>query len=76
MYKEFSGVIVLGILLAIPLALYFSNLWLSQFVYKVKFGILTFIFAAIISGVIVIITVSYQSIKIANMNPADVIKYE
>lgn len=76
MYKEFSGVIVLGVLLAIPLALYFSNLWLSQFVYKVKFGFLTFIFAAIISGVIVIITVSYQSFRIANMNPADVIKYE
>ena len=76
MYKEFLGVIVFAILLAIPLAQYFSNLWLYQFVYKVKFGIFTFIFAAIISGVIVIITVSYQSFKIANMNPADVIKYE
>jgi len=74
--KEFTYWVILANVIAWPLAYYFMNKWLQNFAYRIKISFITFIVAGIIALVIAIVTISYQSYKIANANPADALKYE
>ncbi len=52
------------------------NLWLQDFAYRVAFGVRTFLFVGGLAFCIVILTVSYQSIKTALANPVDSLRCE
>jgi putative ABC transport system permease protein len=45
--------------------------WLQNFPFRVNIGLLTFIYAGVLSLVIALLTVSYQSIRAALANPVD-----
>jgi len=74
--KEFAKWVVLGYIIAAPLAGYIMTKWLQDYAYKTKIGWLIFIGTAIISVVIALLTVSYQSIRAAYRNPVDSLRYE
>jgi putative ABC transport system permease protein len=74
--KEFIQWIIIANLLAFPAAYYFMNKWLSNFAYRVEIDYLTFIFGGLLSTAIAILTITYQSLKSAFLNPIDAIKYE
>lgn len=74
--KDFVKWFGLGLLIAIPLATYFMNRWLQSFQYKIHFDIWTYIFAGSICFVIVILAISWQSIKAATANPAKSLRTE
>ncbi|MEQ8424239.1 MAG: FtsX-like permease family protein [Cyclobacteriaceae bacterium] len=61
-------------LVAWPFAYWMIQEWLSSFAYKVDPGFGYFILASAITLVIAIASVSYQSIRVALVNPIDVIK--
>jgi putative ABC transport system permease protein len=52
------------------------NWWLNNFAYKTEIGVLSFIAGGIISVLIAILSVGYQSLKAASRNPVDSLKYE
>jgi putative ABC transport system permease protein len=52
------------------------NWWLNNFAYKTNIGVLSFIAGGIISVLIAILSVGYQSFKAASRNPVDSLKYE
>jgi putative ABC transport system permease protein len=52
------------------------NRWLQNFAYKTRIGIETFMLSGIIAFFVALLTVSYQSIKAAQANPAESLKYE
>jgi putative ABC transport system permease protein len=52
------------------------NWWLNNFTYKTNIGVLSFIAGGIISAIIAIISVGFQSLKAASRNPVDSLKYE
>ncbi|HET8865785.1 MAG TPA: FtsX-like permease family protein, partial [Gracilimonas sp.] len=74
--KDFVKLIIIGFVLAIPVAWYSINLWLSEFAYRIEIGPSIFIFAGATALVIALLTVSWQSIKAAVANPVDSLRSE
>lgn len=74
--KDFLKPVVAGLLLAIPLSYLLMQSWLADFAYRIELEVGTFILAAVITLTIALLTVSYQSIKTALMNPVESLKSE
>ncbi len=74
--KEFTILIIVSLAIAIPVAGYMMNNWLSNFAYRIHLNILFFVLAAIISIVIAWFTVGYKAIKAAIANPAKSLRTE
>ncbi len=66
--------IFISFIIAIPVAYYFMNNWMQKYNYRVEIS--WWIFAAAGGGTLLItlLTVSYQSIKAALMNPVKSLK--
>jgi putative ABC transport system permease protein len=67
--REFSLLVIVAFIVAVPMAYLGMDEWLSSFPYREKINPLLFIIAGGLSIVIALITVGYQSAKAANINP-------
>ncbi|MBD2699972.1 ABC transporter permease [Spirosoma sp. BT702] len=67
--RDFLQLVLLATLLASPVAYYFMSGWLQGFAYKINIEWWMFALAGLLAMVIALLTVSYQSIKAALMNP-------
>ena len=74
--KEFTKWVLIANIIAWSLAYFFMKKWLQDFAYRINLGWHIFVLSAMLALVIAIMTVSYQSIKAANANPVDSLKYE
>ncbi len=74
--KDFVQLVVISLLIAVPTAYYFMHSWLQHYTYRAEIS--WWIFAVTAAGAIMItlLTVSYQSIKAALMNPVKSLKSE
>jgi len=68
--KDFVKLILIAIVIAFPLAYWFMNDWLTGFAYRINIGWTTYFIAGISALIIALITISYQSLKAALMDPA------
>jgi len=73
---EFTKLVIIGNILAWPLAYFAMNKWLENFAYHTKLTWWMFALGAVLSIAVVVITISYQSYKAATKNPADSLRYE
>jgi ABC-type antimicrobial peptide transport system permease subunit len=76
MSKEFTKWVVIANIIAWPVSWYVMNTWLDDFAYRIGIRLDTFILAALLTLVVALATVFYQSLKAAMANPIDSIKYE
>lgn len=74
--REFTKWVLLANLLAIPAAWYSMNRWLENFAYRIQISWGVFLLAGVLTLIIAILTVSIQTVRAANSNPVDVLKYE
>ena len=74
--KNFTVLVLVSSLIAIPVGWYAMNDWLNQFPYRIPLGIGSFAMAGGIMLIITWITVAYQSIKAGLTNPVEVLKDE
>jgi ABC-type antimicrobial peptide transport system permease subunit len=74
--KDFVALVVISCLIAIPLAWYFLNRWLQQYEYRTGVSWWIFIVAATGALAITLLTVSYQAVKAALMNPVKSLRTE
>jgi len=74
--KEFVKYVLIAMLLAIYPAYYIMSGWLESFAYRISIGPLVFIISGVLALAIALITVSYQAIKAARVNPVESLKYE
>ena len=74
--RDFVWLVVLSILVAAPLAYYFSNQWLQQYEYRIEISWWVFAVTGIGALIITLLTVSYQSVKAALMNPVNSLRSE
>jgi len=74
--KDFLKLVIMATVIATPLAYWAMNKWLQEFAYRVHLSGWTFVIAAVISVVIAVITVSFQSIKAAMANPVKNLRSE
>ncbi len=76
LFSEFSVLLLVAILVAVPLAWYAMDVWLSDFAYRTSLSGGLFILSSLIVVVVGLLTVSFQSLKAARSNPIDNLKYE
>lgn len=74
--REFTKWVIISNLIAWPIAWFGMNKWLLNFQYRIDITIWIFALAFGISLAIALITVSWQSIRAAVINPADSLRYE
>jgi ABC-type antimicrobial peptide transport system permease subunit len=74
--REFIVLVMVAFLIAAPLAYYFMNQWLQDFVYHIELSWWMFILGALATIVIAIVTIGYQSIKSALANPVESLRTE
>ena len=67
--KDFIKLVLIAILIATPVAWYAMNEWLQGFAYRMDISVWVFVLAGCIALAIAVLTISYQSIKSAIMNP-------
>jgi len=72
--KDLVFLTSISTVVAWPFAYWMIQEWLSSFAYRVDLGFGYFILASTITLIIAIASVSYQSIRVALVNPIDVIK--
>jgi putative ABC transport system permease protein len=74
--RDFLKPVLIAILLASPIAWYGMNAWLRDFAYKIDISWWIFALAGLLSVGIALLTVSFQSIKAALMNPVKSLRSE
>jgi putative ABC transport system permease protein len=74
--KDFVKLVLIAFLIASPIAWWSMNKWLQDFAYQIPIGWWMFAVAGIIVVVIALVTISFQSIKAALMNPVKSLKSE
>ncbi|MFC2097914.1 ABC transporter permease, partial [Bacteroidota bacterium] len=73
---EFSKWVLLANIISLPIGYFVMNKWLQNFAYKIDMPYWVFPFAAVLTLIIALLTISYQAIRIANSNPVDALRYE
>lgn len=74
--KEFSKWVLLANVIAWPVAYFVMNGWLQNFAYRIHMNWIVFFFAGLLALLITWMTVSYQAVKAAVMNPVNALMYE
>ncbi|WP_429065465.1 ABC transporter permease [Chitinophaga sp. W2I13] len=72
----FTKLILIAIVIAIPIAWFATNKWLGGFAYRVNVGWAIFLMASLAALTIAWITVSYESVKAAIVNPVKSLRSE
>jgi len=74
--KHFFSMILIANAVALPLAYVVMKRWLESFAYQVNINFGLFALSALVAVGIALFTISYQAIRSANSNPAEVLKRE
>lgn len=73
---EFMALVVISILIAVPVAWYVMNIWLNDFEYRIGIQWWTFALAGALAIAVSLLTVSYQAIRAALLNPVKSLRSE
>ena len=76
MTNEFGKWVLIAKLVAWPTAYYYMELWLEEFAYHTTLQTWIFIVSSVLSLIIAIGTVFFQSFRTAISNPVEALKYE
>ena len=74
--RSYIRMLLVAAIIAAPLGYLINNLWLQYLAHHVSFGAGTLILGIFIVIVIGMLTITSQTMKAANSNPADILKYE
>ncbi len=74
--KDFMQPVLIGLLLACPVAYYFMDQWLADFAYRIDVEWWLFALAGVMCLVLANATIGFQSLKAALANPAKTLKDE
>ncbi|AUD00620.1 permease prefix domain 2-containing transporter [Spirosoma pollinicola] len=74
--KGFLKLVIIAILIASPLAWYGMDKWLQDFAYRIDIEWWVFVLTALLAIGIALLTVGFQSVKAALMNPVKTLRSE
>jgi putative ABC transport system permease protein len=74
--KNTAILVLIASFIAIPLAWYFTFLWLEDYAYRTKLNILIFLLICLATLVISILTIVIQAYLSARRNPTEALRYE
>lgn len=73
---DFVKLVIISIIIALPISYYGANMWLQDFPYRIPMSWSYFAVAAVLAIAIAVLTVSYQSIRAAMLNPVKSLRTE
>ena len=74
--KDFIKLVLVAIVIASPIAWFAMDHWLKDFAYKVEMRWWTFLLAGLLAMVTALLTICFQSVKAALINPIQSIRAE
>lgn len=74
--RDFVRLVIIAILIATPLAWYVMSRWLEDFAYRIELQWWMFALAGLLALIIALLTVSFQSVRAALMNPVKSLRSE
>ena len=74
--SDFIMLVIISCVTASPIALYFLSNWLQKYAYRISIGPGVFVLSAIVAILITLITISFQSIRTALINPVKSLRSE
>ncbi|HXB43915.1 MAG TPA: ABC transporter permease [Puia sp.] len=74
--KDFVKLVAIASLIAFPVAWLSMNSWLQSFAYRISINWWVFLAAGVATSSIALLTISFQAIRAANMNPIKSLKRE
>ncbi len=74
--KDFVNLVIISCCIAIPIAWFFLHHWLQQYSYRTPISLWVFVIAAGGAMIITLVTVSFQAIRAALMNPTRSLRSE
>jgi putative ABC transport system permease protein len=76
MLRSYLQLIGVAIVAASAISWYLSDSWLNSFVYRTEINWISFVLAGLVMLAITTVTVSYHTVRSANVNPAESLRYE
>lgn len=73
---DFVRLVIIALLIAAPIAWYYMNQWLQDFVYRITISWWVFVFCGIIAVLVSVLTISIHAIKAAIANPVKSLRTE
>jgi putative ABC transport system permease protein len=74
--KDFVRLVMISCLIASPIAWYAMHKWLEDYPYRINITIGVFVFVMVLALLLTLLTVSYQAIKAALLNPVKSLRTE
>ncbi|WP_430967852.1 FtsX-like permease family protein [Spongiimicrobium sp. 2-473A-2-J] len=74
--KDFLKLVLVSILIASPIAYYFMFIWLQDFSFRIEISWWIFALTGFATMIIALLTISFQTIKSAVVNPVDSLRTE
>jgi len=73
---SFARLITIAVLISSPVAWYLMTRWLQDFAYRISIGGMVFLLAGGIALSIAMLTIGFQTLKLAFTNPAEILRTE
>ncbi len=74
--RDFLKLVLLANVIAVPVVWFIMQKWLDTFAFRIDISVWVFVVSAVITVLIALVTVSYQSAKAAFTNPVTSLRYE
>jgi putative ABC transport system permease protein len=74
--KDFLLLVIIGIVIAVPIAYYIMSNWLENYIYRTHIAIPLLLVAGLLTILITFLTISYKAYQASIMNPASALKTE
>ena len=74
--KDFFRWIIIAFVIASPIAWYIMHKWLQGFAYRTELNWWIFALSGLLTFIITLLTVSWQSLRAATRNPVEALRYE
>jgi len=74
--KTYIGLILLAGIISIPISFFLLSGWLADFAYSINLRSIFFLIPIIITLILALVSVGLQTIKAANADPVDSLRYE
>ena len=74
--KTYIGLILLAGIISIPISFFLLSGWLADFAYSINLRSILFLIPIIITLILALVSVGFQTIKAANADPVDSLRYE
>ncbi len=74
--KSFLWLVVISLAISVPVTIYAANQWLDGFSYRIDISPFSFVVAAVVTLLLVFLTVGFQAYRSASVNPVNSLRSE